>query len=383
MGFYDTPIDTEQVDQKLLDIDERTRTSLFAWNGQFSPQFIEAMLRVYGCTGWVTYDPFAGSGTVVEESLRVGMGAIASELNPAPYHMAKIRSFAGINREERMALCDDVSEQISHVDEDDVPGQLQRIHQKADGAKKDAIALLIVLCDFYKNNPSKKLIESKWNHILEIINNLVETDQLIDVKRADARHVPFADGEADLVLTSPPYINVMNYHQQYRRSVELLGYPVLEIARSEFGANRLNRGNRFLTVIEYTVDMGLAMRETSRVAKGNAQLIFVVGKESRVLGCPFCNSEIVWRVATEVLGMHGKLRQQRKFKNRFGKVITEDILHFYNTDCRSLTDDNVIALCQKIARDALKHALETNELTEDRNALLKAAIDRYETVRGC
>lgn len=383
MGFYDVPIDTKQVDQKLLDIEDRSRTSLFAWNGQFSPQFIEAMLDTYGRSGWITYDPFAGSGTVVGESIRAGMGAIASELNPAPYHMAKIRSFASISRSERANLCAEVSARIAGIGGDDIPGQLQQIYREADDAEKDAVALLIVLCDIYKNEPSRQLVERKWERLQDVIENLVETDQVVDVERADARYVPFADDEADLVLTSPPYINVMNYHQQYRRSVELLGYPVLKIARSEFGANRLNRGNRFLTVIEYAVDMGLAMRETSRVAKDDARLIFVVGKESRVLGCPFCNSEIAWRVATEVLDMRGELRQQRKFKNRFGKVITEDILHFRNVDCKRLTDDDITAACQRIARDVLVNALETNELAEERETLLRIAVERYDTVGGC
>lgn len=35
---------------------------------------------------------------------------------------------------------------------------------------------------------------------------------------------------ATLLITSPPYINVFNYHQKYRRSVEALGYDVLAIA---------------------------------------------------------------------------------------------------------------------------------------------------------
>ena len=59
----------------------------------------------------------------------------------------------------------------------------------------------------------------------------------------------------DFVITSPPYINVFNYHQNYRKSVEATGFNVLEVARSEIGSNRKFRSNRFLTVIQYALDI--------------------------------------------------------------------------------------------------------------------------------
>ena len=52
---------------------------------------------------------------------------------------------------------------------------------------------------------------------------------------------------------------MFNYHQKYRRSVEALDCNILAIARSEIGSNRQNRGNRFLTVIQYCLDPGLFM----------------------------------------------------------------------------------------------------------------------------
>lgn len=101
MRFEDMGIDRTDIDQSLLDIEERRRTSLFAWNGQFSPQFVEAMLKRYAEPGWVTYDPFAGSGTVVGESIRLGLGTIATELNPAAFHMARIRQLSLLSVGER------------------------------------------------------------------------------------------------------------------------------------------------------------------------------------------------------------------------------------------------------------------------------------------
>ena len=45
--FEKIPIDKTSIPQGELDIDNKTRSNLFAWNGQFSPQFVEALLNHY------------------------------------------------------------------------------------------------------------------------------------------------------------------------------------------------------------------------------------------------------------------------------------------------------------------------------------------------
>ena len=192
----------------------------------------------------------------------------------------------------------------------DVETSLVEVFNGASGIRRDTIALLIILCDFYKNEVTWDLVNNKWWNLRTEIQRIPCSSLRIEVQRRDAREIPFEDGAADIALSSPPYINVMNYHQQYRQSVEALGYPVLKIAKSEFSSNRKNKGNRLLTVIEYVVDMGLSLREISRVLKPGHHLMLVVGKESHVLGQPFSNSEIVWRAAVDVLGMTPLLRQQ-------------------------------------------------------------------------
>lgn len=63
--FEKIPIDKTSISQGELDIDNKTRSNFFAWNGQFSPQFIEALLSHYAHDGDVVIDPFAGSGTTL------------------------------------------------------------------------------------------------------------------------------------------------------------------------------------------------------------------------------------------------------------------------------------------------------------------------------
>ncbi len=105
---------------------------------------------------------------------------------------------------------------------------------------------------------------------------------------------------------------------------------MLKIAKSEIGSNRANRGNHFYTVVQYCLDIADTLKELSRVSKKDARLVFVVGHESNVLGVPFYNADIIERIGIES-GLYRKvLRQKRTFKNKFGKIIREDLINFYN-----------------------------------------------------
>ncbi|HET7076644.1 MAG TPA: hypothetical protein VFM49_04270, partial [Chloroflexia bacterium] len=61
--FDDIPVERAPGVQQKLDIAARSRTSLFPWRGQFSPEFIEFMLGQFAPSGGVVADPFVGSGT--------------------------------------------------------------------------------------------------------------------------------------------------------------------------------------------------------------------------------------------------------------------------------------------------------------------------------
>ena len=143
--FSKTEINRSDIDQSLLDIDQRSRTSLFAWNGQFSPQFIEALLEKYADSSSVVYDPFAGSGTVLTESARKGLSAYGVELNPAAYYMAKCNELCMLSSEERQAVIDAVGTSLaSSLSYDNQEEALSEWYASFEpGKHKDLAALLI------------------------------------------------------------------------------------------------------------------------------------------------------------------------------------------------------------------------------------------------
>ena len=295
--FSSIPINHSEIPQGELNIDNKTRSNLFNWNGQFSPQFIEALLRKYAEKDFMVIDPFLGSGTTVSECARQGIEAYGTELNASAFFMAKTYECSNIALNDREELVSQVDRIISSIDNNDKI--LDVIISNANcnqGVIGNLLSTLIVVMDIYNNVVTMELVNIKWEWLKNLVVSLPYSGATISVNRGDSRKMLLDNSSADMLITSPPYINVLNYHQKYRRSVEILGYDVLRIARSEFGSNRKNRGNRFLTVIQYCIDMALSINEAIRVCKDNARMIYVVGRESSVLGYSFCNSELIYNI---------------------------------------------------------------------------------------
>ena len=380
--FEKIPIDKTSISQGELDIDNKTRSNLFAWNGQFSPQFVEALLNHYVQKGDVIIDPFVGSGTTLCEAARKGISAYGMELNASAYYMAKTYELANKSLPERKVLIDSVEQILTSISKTDeiLPTITRAIQQNNPSALSALLSTLIILIDLFNNELSISLLHTKWTGLKKTVLEIPFSTAQIKVDMGDSRKLGCNSGEATLLITSPPYINVFNYHQKYRRSVEALGYDVLAIAKNEFGSNRKNRGNRLLTVIRYCIDMALSIKEAMRACCQNARMIYVVGRESNVLGYSFCNSRLIFEIATEIFQLPFLLRQERAFKNRFGQMIYEDILHFENAQTEKfLSEEDIEDAARSIAVRILSEKAQM--YPDSKNIeLIFEAIERAENV---
>lgn len=380
--FEKIPIDKTSISQGELDIDNKTRSNLFAWNGQFSPQFVEALLSHYAQDGDVVIDPFAGSGTTLCEAARKGISAYGMELNVSAYYMAKTYELANKSLPEREILIDSVEEILTSISKTDeiLPTITRAIQQNNPSALSALLSTLIILIDLFSNELSISLLHTKWTGLKKTVLEIPFSTAKIKVDMGDSRKLGCNSDEATLLITSPPYINVFNYHQKYRRSVEALGYNVLAIAKNEIGSNRKNRGNRLLTVIQYCIDMALSIKEAMRACRQNARMIYVVGRESNVLGYSFCNSRLIFEIATEVFQLPFLLRQERAFKNRFGQVIYEDILHFENIKTENfLSEEEIEDAARSIAVRILSEKAQMYPSSKNIELIFEA-IEKAENV---
>jgi DNA modification methylase len=366
--YYDVPLDTRTIAQDSLNIENKERSNLFPWNGQFSPQLIEALLRAYAMPGSNILDPFLGSGTVLHEAGRCGLAAFGSEINPAAFKLAEIYRLVNVSpamRRNAIERVDDLVEELTpeasplfptRHETDDRPrmeilaGYASSV---ADPHTRQLLEALIVLINVGEKEIDERAIGMTWRKLRRIVESLPSSNAPIDLANCDARSLQIDPEHVDLIITSPPYINVFNYHEQYRKSVELMGWDLLKVARSEIGSNRKHRQNRFLTVTQYCLDMHLVFQEMWRVCKPNARIIVVVGRESNVRKTRFFNCEIIANLAVRCAGFQFSTRQERVFKNRFGENIYEDILHFL-----PLRERHCTAEPDEVARETLTAAIE-------------------------
>ena len=381
VSFESIPIDRTIIPQGELNIENKKRSNLFAWNGQFSPQFVEVLLNNFAIKNDVIIDPFVGSGTTLCESARQGLKAYGTELNASAYYMAKTYELANRTSRERTHLVHLIDEIVLNIDSSkDIVTSITTIIRCNNGNDlSNVLSTLVVLMDLYNNELSIQLLKNKWAKLKEIILNIPYSDSTIKVDMGDARKMSYKEDSATLLITSPPYINVFNYHQKYRRSVEALGYNVLSIARGEFGSNRKNRSNRILTIIQYCIDMALSLKDAIRVCKNDSRMIYVIGRESSVLGYSFCNSRLIFEIATQIFDLPFLLRQERAFKNRYGQMIYEDILHFQNNKTKMCSNEIIITKARNIAVCILNETAELNPNSDNLNFIYEA-INRAETI---
>jgi SAM-dependent methyltransferase len=154
------------------------------------------------------------------------------------------------------------------------------------------------------------------------------------VQQGDARQLHVASGSIDLVLTSPPYLNAIDYMRCSKFSLVWMGHTVSELrqiradsvgteASSQEAldaewvrslikhlALRPPLSSRDQTLLaQYVWDMGRAFAEVSRVLRSGGRAVYVVG-DSTVRGTFIRNSSIVAAVAEEQ-GLKLKSRHSR------------------------------------------------------------------------
>lgn len=380
------------IDQRFLNLEDKTRSNPLPWKGQFSPQLVEALLKAYYPGGGLILDPFAGSGTTLLEAARIKAPAIAVEVNPAAFFLSTLYTLANIRVDCRLAILSSAerilldSGRLTLIEEGHSSSlfslQSQTIREKDRLDKhKHFLSLLPVAHGMLSRAFSSKTLA--WKRLTFFVLNLPFSEKPLHTYLADARKLPIRDNSIEFIITSPPYINVINYHQQYREVVENVGWDILRVAKSEIGSNRKFRQNRFLTVVQYILDMGLSLHEMARVTTNDARIVLIVGRESTVLGTRFANSKIIGDLA-EALGFRLHLMQERVFQNKYGEKIFEDILNLSppKSPPKSHTPvrrEEVLSIAREVAKGVLASAEET--APEDRLHLLKRAIRDVQEVQ--
>jgi hypothetical protein len=320
-------------------------------------------------------DPMAGSGTVLAVARSKGHRAVGFDLDPLAVLLAGVWTRT-VDSERVLGKAVEVLERAmgrvatlkvgdaypTHCDEetrefirywfdDNARSQLTalstaigRVHEKASrDALWCALSRLIITknagaslaMDLSHSRPHRRFQTAPikpFDRFLSAVENVVANcpkaesgavGPVARVKQGDARNMQIKSSSIDLVLTSPPYLNAIDYMRCSKFSLVWMGYSVGQIRQirgESIGAEAMSKeasagdgvkaliakleleprlsSRNFGLLARYAWDMGNALRETSRVLRQGGRAVYVVG-DSMIRGTFVRNSEIVTAVAKE------------------------------------------------------------------------------------
>jgi DNA methylase N-4/N-6 domain protein len=380
-------------EQAKLDAIGKKHSNIFNWRGQFTPEFVLYILQLFSKENDFVLDPFSGSGTVLQEAIYQNLYTAGFDINPSAYMMTRFFELCRLDIQERYNLCFELESKINfllssyknknvYIPDEDYRKAYTNLLELALDIKNATLTddehiflvNILFLSEKDKKLSLKDSIYKSFYFLKEkLIGFLPYSDKKTKIFLDDSRNVhQYFSNEVDLILSSPPYINVFNYHQNYRGIMEVFDYNILSVAHSEFGANRKNRSNRFKTVVQYCLDMEQSIKSFWKVLKEGAKIILVLGRESNVRNIPFYNGQMIKEIIEECKGFSSIETLERSFKNKFGMNITEDIIIATKT---SLLENKEVA--RKIAKEHLQNALPkaTSDIEKDMQDVLNIIDD--------
>lgn len=164
----------------------------------------------------------------------------------------------------------------------------------------------------------------------------VSLSKRASISPGDARHINLPNNSIDFVLTSPPYLNAIDYLRAHRLSLVWLGHTISELRKIRSESIGSERGlavsepiseaimasmgkidllpERYKSMIRrYTVDVSSMMKEIARVLKPGCYATLVVG-DSCLKGIFVKNSDAI--VASgKIAGLKMISRLERKLPN--------------------------------------------------------------------
>jgi tRNA G10 N-methylase Trm11 len=156
------------------------------------------------------------------------------------------------------------------------------------------------------------------------------------IQASDCRALPYEDGTFDYIITSPPYLNAIDYLRGHKMSLVWLGHTISQVRTlrsSNVGTEVGRKDDRLDDVVEnmvtsesrpgtvlrnrlraYTSDLNKAFIEMRRVSRDGGRMVLVVG-DCTIKGCDVRNSIAVEQLA-ERHGFHLMHRVPRPLLER-------------------------------------------------------------------
>lgn len=260
-------------------------------------------------------DPFCGCGTTLVEAFLNNRYSIGNDFNPLATLICKVKTtlideneLAYLN--ERLACMKSNSgldnskiderlrnmpnRKISKLFDRTTISNLEIIREALLEIKEDGFNDLYDLGRVALSSTIWSLVEHgkidvkdsflrKVNHMeneLKKTANIVKKIPEVTIINGDARELAVESESADLIITSPPYVNALDYYRVHMYNMFWLDMDFDAFKRHEIGAHSRFINNRFRLLSEYLGDMLRSMIEMNRILKQDKLCVIVVGNSS-------------------------------------------------------------------------------------------------------
>jgi len=372
-----------------------------AFAAKFPPQLPRSFIRGLTAPGEIVLDPMMGSGTTIVEALLEGRQGIGFDLDPLALQLSRVKttpldpdalrgagyevlsaanallSNGGPIDQELVRQFDDRTRDfidywflpttqrelmalvlaIRSVTDPSIRRFLELTFSSTIVTKSGGVSRARDLAHSRPHRVETKVPKNALEQFsLRLRKNLIsisrlETNGCVALPLAgDARAMPLADGTVDLVVTSPPYANAIDYMRAHKFSLVWLGKPIADLSelRAEYiGSERVGNSLALSVALpdhpekiiqqlagcdtkkaailrKYFTEMKVVLAETYRVLRNDSAAIFVVGT-SMMRGIDVhthsCLADIAASVGFGVVGIVQRIldRNKRMMPARFGK----------------------------------------------------------------
>lgn len=331
----ETPLETLNLNWRERDLPEYQRTKhvhrLHPYLGKFIPQLVEIFLRKYKPT--LVYDPFAGSGTTLVEANALGIDSIGTDISIFNVLLSRVKTDDyDIQKLEKeiYGILNRLNTYKSKFSKDEKVNKLfstkNEYIQKwfAPNTQKELLCYSRLIKDYtyqdllkvvlsrsarsarlvthydldfpkepqtkpyqcYKHQRTCQPVEEAYKFLsrytIDTLDRVKEFSKIktrakVIVNHADSREVELPKG-IDMVFTSPPYIGLIDYHDQHKYAYELLGLKNNETR--EIGPAKNGQSQQAKS--DYTKGINEVMLHTRDYMTKNALALIVVNDKYKL-----------------------------------------------------------------------------------------------------